>query len=45
MLGAGGGGCVKNGRSLDQYTATSGAGADGAVYIYARGVDPDKYAV
>lgn len=41
----GGGGCVKNGRSLDQYTATSGAGADGAVYIYARGIDPDKYAV
>ncbi len=43
--GCGGGGCVKNGRSLDQYTATSGAGADGAVYIYARGIDPDKYAV
>lgn len=43
--GCGGGGCVNNGRTQNTYTSISGAGADGAVYIYARGVDPDKYAV
>lgn len=40
-----GGGCYVNIKNFFGETVSAGSGADGAVYIYARGVDPDKYAV
>lgn len=45
--GGGAGSChlISGSDTFQTMTATSGAGADGAVYIYARGIDPDKYAV